>query len=199
MALQQGFADPVHDAQGVFRAALEGLSRPALIRSLPTKVAPPPPLTPELAALALALADADTPLWLDPPLAASEAVAAFLRFHTGAPLVSNPAEAVFAIIADPQNAPDFAAFAQGTPDYPDHSTTLILALGHLESGTGHAFSGPGIKGVARLDAAPVPADWQERLGTNHAGFPLGIDLILTAPGRIAGLPRSTRLLQPAEV
>ncbi|MDP4021959.1 phosphonate C-P lyase system protein PhnH [Methylobacterium sp. NEAU 140] len=198
MALRPGFADPVHDAQAVFRAALDALSRPARVRPLPTALAPPAPLSPELAALALALADADTPLWLDPPLAGSDDVAAFLRFHTGAPLTADPAEAAFALIADPARCPDFAAFARGAPDYPDRSATLILALRHLDDAAGPAFAGPGIRGRARIDAGPVPADWAGRLAENAAAFPLGIDLILTAPGRIAGLPRAARLLQPAE-
>ncbi len=32
-----------------------------------------------------------------------------------------------------------------------------------------------------------------RLTRNHAGFPQGVDLILAAPGRLAALPRSTRV------
>ena len=39
--------------------------------------------------MALTLCDHDTPVWLDPVLAASEAVAGWLRFHTGAPLVTD--------------------------------------------------------------------------------------------------------------
>ena len=198
MALRPGFRDPVHDAQAVFRAAMEALSRPGLVRTLPADLAPPEPLTPELAALALALADADTPLWLDAPLARSEEVAAYLRFHTGAPVVANPAEAAFALIADPAACPDFSAFALGTPDYPDGSASLILALDRLTEEGGLAFAGPGIRGAARLDAGPLPADWAARLAANHALFPRGIDLLLTAPGRLAGLPRSARILEPAE-
>ena len=48
----------------------------------------PLPLTPELAAIALALADPDAPVWLDGPLAGAPEVAAYLRFHTGDRIVS---------------------------------------------------------------------------------------------------------------
>lgn len=191
--LAPGFVDPVHDAQGAFRAVLDALARPGTVQVLATRLVPPAPLTAELAAVALALADADAPLWLDASLAREPAVAAFLRFHTGAPVVADPAEAAFALVSDPARCPPFAAFAQGTPAYPDRSTTLVLALERLDGETpGLRLSGPGIRGEARLAASPLPADLVARLRANHALFPRGVDLVLVAPGRVAGLPRSTR-------
>ncbi|MCI9881633.1 MULTISPECIES: phosphonate C-P lyase system protein PhnH [Methylobacterium] len=190
--LAHGFADPVHAGQAMFRAAMEALSRPGRIRPLVTALAPPAPLTPELAALALALTDPDTPVWLDAPLRADPAVAGFLRFHTGAPIVAAPAQAAFALIADPARCPAFTDFAPGTPAYPDASATLILAVDTLSDGVGQPFAGPGIRGTARLEAGPLPADWAARWAANHAGFPLGIDCFFVAPGRLAGLPRSAR-------
>lgn len=194
--LAHGFADPVHEGQAVFRAAMEALSRPGRIGPLDTALTPPAPLTPELAALALALVDPDTPVWLDAPLRAEPAVAGFLRFHTGAPIVASPHQAAFALIADPARCPALTDFAQGTPAYPDASATLILAVETLSDATGLAFAGPGIRGTVRLDAGPLPADWASRWAANHAGFPLGIDCLFVAPGRLAGLPRSARPVTP---
>ncbi|MCJ2033332.1 phosphonate C-P lyase system protein PhnH [Methylobacterium sp. J-068] len=194
--LARGFPDPVHDAQGVFRAAMEALSRPGRIGPLVTALAPPAPLTPELAALALALVDADTPVWLDAPLRAEPAVAAFLRFHTGAPIVAEPERATFALIADPARCPAFTAFAQGTLAHPDASATLILAVETLSNDAGPAFAGPGLREATRFGAGPLPADWVARLVANQAGFPQGIDLLFVAPGRLAGLPRSARPVAP---
>ncbi|NGM35155.1 phosphonate C-P lyase system protein PhnH [Methylobacterium sp. DB0501] len=191
--LARGFADPVHDAQGVFRAVMDALARPGTIQALATDLAPPAPLTSELAALALALADADAPLWLDAGLARNPAVAGFLRFHTGARIGEDPAEAAFALISDPAACPDFGAFAQGTPAYPDRSATLVLAVSDLSDREGWRLDGPGIRDSARLAASPLPADIASRLARNHAGFPEGIDLIFAAPGRLAALPRSTRI------
>ncbi|AWN52195.1 phosphonate C-P lyase system protein PhnH [Methylobacterium sp. 17Sr1-1] len=191
--LARGFADPVHDAQGVFRAVMDALARPGTIQPLVTELAPPAPLTPELAAIALALTDADAPLWLDGALAKNPAVASFLRFHTGARITADPLDAAFALVSDPAACPDFNAFAQGTPAYPDRSATLVLAVSDLSDRPGWRLDGPGIKGSATLSAAPLPADMRDRLGRNHAGFPQGIDLILAAPGRLAALPRSTRV------
>ncbi len=189
--LRPGFRDPVHDAQGVFRAVLDALARPGTIHAISTRLDPPEPLTPELAAVALALTDGDTPVWLDPALAAAPEVAAYLRFHTGAPLTDDPARAAFAFVREAGRCPPLAAFAQGSPAYPDGSTTLVIALDALDTGAGLRLTGPGIRGTADLALAPMPPGWPGALRENHAGFPLGVDGLLTAPGRVAGLPRST--------
>lgn len=191
--LARGFVDPVHDAQGVFRAVMDALARPGTIQALATALAPPAPLTAELAAIALALTDADAPLWFDEPLRQNPAVAEFLRFHTGARLTDTPSEAAFALVSDPAACPDLGTFAQGSLAYPDRSTTLVLAVSALSGGEGWYLDGPGIRGSARLAAAPLPADIVARLARNHAGFPQGVDLILAAPARLAALPRSTRV------
>jgi len=189
--LAPGFADPVHDAQATFRAVMDALARPGLPRPLTPDLTPPAPLTPELAAVALTLTDADTPVWLDAGLAASPAVATYLRFHTGAPLTEDPAEAAFALISDPARCPPLGAFAAGTPAYPDTSTTLVFALETITAGEELSLTGPGIRGTTRVALSPLPEDFVAQRAENRAGFPLGVDLILTAPGRVAGLPRST--------
>ena len=189
--LRAGFSDPVHDAQGVFRAVLDALARPGTVQAIPARLAPPEPLTPELAAIALALTDGDTPVWLDPALAAAPEVAAYLRFHTGAPLTDDPARAAFALVREAGRCPPLASFAQGDPAYPDTATTLVLALDSLGGGARLRLSGPGIRGMADLALAPLPPGWPGALRENRAGFPLGVDCLLTAPGRVAGLPRST--------
>ncbi|MGC5777302.1 phosphonate C-P lyase system protein PhnH [Methylobacterium sp. NFXW15] len=191
--LRPGFTDPVHEAQGIFRAVLDALARPGTIQSVAAGLNPPAPLTPELAAVALALTDGDTPVWLDPALAAAPDVAAYLRFHTGAPLTDDPARAAFALVRDTARCPPLAEFAQGVPAYPDTSTTLVLAFEAIEAGLGLRLAGPGIRGTADLAVSPLPPRWPQDLRANHDGFPLGVDLILTAPGRLAGLPRSTAL------
>lgn len=189
--LAPGFADPVHDAQAAFRAVMDALARPGRIRPLDPGLTPPAPLTPELAAVALALTDADTPVWLDAALADAPEVAAYLRFHTGAPLTDDPARAAFALVREPARCPPLGRFAPGTPAYPDTSTTLLLALDAITSGTGLHLTGPGIAGSARMAPTPLPAGFVGQLAENRADFPLGVDLILTAPGQVAGLPRST--------
>lgn len=193
--LAPGFTDPVHDAQGTFRAVMDALARPGRPRPLAPGLAPPAPLTAELAAVALTLTDADTPVWLDAALAGVSEVAAYLRFHTGAPLTDDPARAAFALIRDPVRCPPLSRFALGTPAYPDTSTTLVLALETIIAGEGLHLAGPGVNGEARVTLAPLPQGFVAQLARNRADFPLGVDLILTAPGQVAGLPRSTAVTE----
>ncbi|MFG1331251.1 phosphonate C-P lyase system protein PhnH [Xanthobacter autotrophicus] len=191
-ALSAGFADPVHDAQRAFAALMRAMAEPARPMPLASALAPPAPLSPEMAAAALALLDYETPAYLDATLSAVPDVAAFLRFHTGAPLVTDPAAARFALIGDGAGLPDFARFAQGEPDYPDRSATLIVQVARMDEQSEGALvlEGPGIKGRRTFSAAPLPADFARRLAANRALYPLGIDLILCAPGLVAGLPRT---------
>lgn len=186
--LATGFDDPVMDGQATFRAAMWALSRPGRIEPVTPSLTPPAPLSPEAAALVLALCDYETPLWLDPALALVPDVAAFLRFHTGAPIVGDAREARFALIAEPVEMPDFSDFAQGTPDFPDASATLIVQVQGF--GGGLVLEGPGIKGRTAFGAAPLPADFIARMAANRALFPLGVDLLLAGAGGVAGLPRS---------
>lgn len=190
-ALAAGFADPVHDAQRSFAALMRAMAEPGLPVPLASDLDPPAPLSREAAACALALLDYETPVFLDPPLAAAPGVAAFLRFHTGAPVVGDPAAARFALIADGAALPDFAVFAQGEPDYPDRSATLIVQVATLGPGP-LRLEGPGINGRRDVGATPLPADFAARLAANRAAYPLGIDLLLIAPGAVAGLPRTVK-------
>lgn len=196
MTLAPGFADPVFDAQRAFRAVMAALARPGTVEPLAGVARPPAPMTPELAALALTLIDHDTPVWLDAALAAAPDVGAFLRFHAGAPIVADPAAAAFALIAEPRAMPPLAAFAQGSDAYPDRSATLILQVAGF-AGTPLALAGPGIRGTAAFAAAPLPADFAVQLSANRALFPRGVDVILCAPGEVAALPRSVRLMEAA--
>jgi len=187
-----GFGDPVHDAQACFRAVLDAMARPGRIVDLDLELAPPSPLQPASAAMLLSLADFDTPLWLEPG-AGAEALTGFLRFHCGCPLTANPGEAAFALVTDPLAMPPLEEFAQGSDDYPDRSTTLIVQVDRLASDTGWTLRGPGIAESAQLSAAPLAADLVTQLQTNHRRYPRGVDLVLTAHRRLAALPRSTRI------
>lgn len=197
-ALAPGFADPVLAGQAVFRAVMMALARPGIIRDLPVDLPPPPrPLTPELAGVALALADPDAALWLDVPLAASPEVATYLRFHTGARLVADPAEAAFALVGAPGALPPLSSFALGTDEYPDRSTTVAIAVPHLEGGAPITLSGPGIRGRITVAPPSLPADFAAALRANRALFPRGVDCLLVAPGGVLGIPRSASAIEAA--
>lgn len=187
--LAAGFTDPARDSQRAFRALMKALAEPGRVERLETGLKPPAPLTPELAALALTLLDFETTVWLDGPLASVPAVAEFLRFHTSARLVAAPNEAQFALISDAAGMPDFSVFAVGEPDFPDRSTTLLVSVTGFVPGP-LLLSGPGLKAPCPFGAEPLADDFAERMAANRTLFPLGIDVVLAAPGAIAGLPRS---------
>ncbi len=188
MALAPTFRDAALGPQAVFRTLLDALARPGRVLDLGGDVpAPPSPVDPALYATALALVDFETPVWLDPVLAP---LAEPLRFHTGAPLVAEPRRAAFALIGEPSAMPPLAAFAQGSADYPDRSTTLVVQVEAFADAPWR-LTGPGIRDEVGFGAAGLPADFVDQWRANGAGFPCGVDLVLVAGDLVAGLPRTT--------
>ncbi|HXZ02435.1 MAG TPA: phosphonate C-P lyase system protein PhnH [Stellaceae bacterium] len=186
---ERGFDQPVFEAQRVFRTLLTALSEPGRVLALSSGCLPPAGLDPAAAAVALALCDGDTPLWLD---AGARAAASYLRFHTGAPIVRAPSDALF-LLASLPHRPPLALLSPGTPEYPDRSATLILAAEGLAEGEGWTLSGPGIAGTRRLAVAGIDERFAGEWRWNRARFPLGVDVVFAARERIAALPRGTRL------
>lgn len=194
VAIEPAFHNPALEQQAVFRTVMQAMARPGRILRLETGFAPPAPLGAAAAAILLTLADFETPIWLDADLSCETAVTEFLRFHTGARLVESPEAGVFALATDGRTAPPLAAFAPGTPDYPDQSTTVIYQVEALRS-EGWRLAGPGIDGDIAFGAFPLPADFAEQLASNRARFPLGVDMIFAGRNEVAALPRSVRLLE----
>jgi alpha-D-ribose 1-methylphosphonate 5-triphosphate synthase subunit PhnH len=188
-----GFANPVFDAQSVFRAIMDAMARPGALHHVGYLARPPAPLAPAAGAVALTLCDHDTPLWLDPALQASQAARSWLGFHTGSPLASTPADAHFALVSKPSELIALENFAQGTQEYPDRSTTLILQLDTLVSGTDLLLEGPGIEKIAMTSPSPLPRHFVEQWKQNRNRFPRGVDLVVAAADGIACLPRTTRI------
>lgn len=187
--LAPGFAEPVRQSQQAFRAALNALSYPGRVVTVPGCVAAPP-LGPAQAALALTLVDFETPVWLDH---AAAGAAAWLRFHCGCPIVETPSAARFAFVVAPEAMPPLAAFDAGSDEFPDRSATLVLAVRSL-SGTGDLrLTGPGIPGEAGLGVEGLPPDFPAQWQQNRELFPRGVDLFLTEGDRLAGLPRTVRM------
>ncbi len=193
-----GFADPVDDGQRVFRALLDALARPGTVRQLPglqvSLPRVPAPLHVAAGAVLLSLTDFETPLWLQSP---GGELAAWLRFHCGAPLVAEPGEARFAVIDSPATMPPLSAFAQGEPEYPDRSATLIVQVAGFEP-SGLRLRGPGIKAECCIGIAGLPAGFWRQRRDAQAHAPLGVDLLFVAEQAVLGLPRSTQVTQADE-
>ena len=187
--LKPGLADPVHDAQHVFRGLLDAMARPGRPVDLPGSVEGPAPLDPATTAAALTLLDYDTPLWID-WIADTPPVRTYLKFHCGCPIVERSQDAVFGLVTDPKNMPRLALFAQGVDQYPDRAATLLLQVPSLEGGPAVALKGPGIKDGIVVAPAGLPDWFWNDWRLNAAQFPLGVDIFLTCGSTVIGLPRS---------
>lgn len=187
-----GFADPVFQSQAAFRGLLAALSEPGLVREVAAGFAAPAGLEPATAIALLTLADYETPIWLPADLRDGPA-GAWLRFHCGAALVDNPAQAAFAVLNADAEAPALAAFHPGSDQFPDRSTTVIVQCAGLDGGAAVALAGPGIAGHREIAPRGLrPGFWAE-VAANAALYPLGIDLILSHGEAVIGLPRSTQI------
>lgn len=191
--LAPAFADPGLASQAVFRSVMDAMARPGTIVPTSGLAQAPPPLGLAAAAVALTLLDYETPVWLDAVLAQSPEVAGWLKFHTGAPLTDDPQRAAFGFVSKPQCMLQFEAFSQGSMEYPDRATTLVLQVDHLSGDDGLRLSGPGIRGSRALFASPLPADFAARMVANRRLFPRGVDIILAAGTNLTALPRSVHV------
>lgn len=189
-----GFADPVFQSQGAFRALLAALSEPGLACDLGNAIVPPAGLEAATAVALLTLADYETPIWLPAALRDGPA-GGWLRFHCGAALVDDPARAAFAVIDGAAAEPKLAAFNAGDDQFPDRSTTVLVQCAGLDGGETVTLDGPGIAGQRTV--APVglrPGFWAE-VEDNAAVYPLGVDLLLAHGAQVLGLPRSTQIVE----
>jgi alpha-D-ribose 1-methylphosphonate 5-triphosphate synthase subunit PhnH len=188
--LGTGLTNPVQSSQAVFRSVMNAMARPGSVHTIAEAVKAPSLMMPATAAVALALFDHDTTVWLDQDFTVEADMASWLRFQTGAPLTAEASQAAFALIAKGSALPDFETFAPGTPEYPDRSTTLVVQVETLTEGDEITLSGPGIQGTSSLRAGPLPQDFVARMQANRALFPLGVDLLLVNGSDVVALPRS---------
>ena len=192
--LEGGFANPVFDSQTAFRAIMDALANPGTPRKLPHTPSTQGPLKADLASILLALSDQDTPVWLAQSLR-SEPLSAFIAFHSAAPIVSEPGRAAFALVGHAGELPALDQFNPGTQEYPDRSTTIMLAIEALSGGPERIIRGPGIKDHGHFSPVGLPDDFVAQWAANRELFPRGIDLLLVADGQVIGLPRTTRIAE----
>lgn len=190
--LTGGFAEPVFQAQSVFKAMMDAMARPGSIQTLSPDAAPPAPMGAAAGAIALTLCDHDTPVWLSPALNKS-AVPGWLSFHTGATVTTEKAEARFAFVDSGMALSTFGLFAPGTQEYPDRSTTVVIEIAALEGGKMLALMGPGIKTVTEIAPVGLPETFIRLWNENRALFPRGVDIVLAAGSSFLCLPRTTKI------
>ncbi len=189
-----GFADPVRDAQGAFRAILDALANPGTLQKLAGTSDGSGALGRDLVSTLLTLSDHDTSIWLSPALDV-DAVKGFVGFHTGALVVDDPAKANFAFVALGDALPELARCNLGTQEYPDRSTTIIAEVPALSGGETLVLRGPGIRDTQELSPVGLPGDFVAQWSENREIFPRGVDLLLVAEGQVIGLPRTSRIVE----
>jgi alpha-D-ribose 1-methylphosphonate 5-triphosphate synthase subunit PhnH len=192
--IEGGFARPVFDAQTVFRAVMDAMARPGTASSVSPLAHPSAPFSPLAASVALSLCDHDTPVWLDRKLS-QPAVRDWLGFHTGAPVATLATDAHFAFTACPEDLIALENFTQGSQEYPDRSTTIVLQVDGFDAGTPLTLSGPGIETTVTIAPHPMPRHFSAQWKQNRARFPRGVDLILVSTDAIVGLPRTVRITE----
>jgi alpha-D-ribose 1-methylphosphonate 5-triphosphate synthase subunit PhnH len=188
--LHRGFQTPVFEAQSVFRAVLTALSEPGFPRRIDVDVSAPEGLHPATAAILLALADFETPVWLPPELARGEA-GAWVRFHCGSVLVEDSQRAVFAVVDGSTRAPRLDQFCVGSDQFPDRSTTVLLQCVAFDAGEPMVLSGPGIETRRGLAVDGLRAAFRDEWAANAKLYPVGVDVLLVADATIVGFPRTT--------
>ena len=190
--IAEGFSDRVHDAQQTFRAVLEAMARPGQVVAVPPHLPPNTPLPTTMAAVALALADGDTPIYLGDHLA-TDAAREYLRFHTSAPIAATARDASFLLLAAADALAGIEGAKIGEDAYPDRSATLLIAVDAFDVGAGPRLRGPGIRDSIRLTPQPLAAEFWSAAARNHARYPLGVDFVFCGPDAVAALPRSTHI------
>lgn len=186
-----GFQDLIHDSQTTFRTLLDALSRPAIVKEIDVNLIPTSGLNVACAAACLTLFDLETIIWLQPGL--DEEIKNWLLFHTGCRFANDTKQADFAVIWDINNMPNLSQFKQGTPVYPEDSTTLLIMVGAIRESLRQQqkLTGAGIDGKITMPINLSDSFWQQ-WQQNHNSYPQGIDIYFFFETQVIGLPRTSK-------
>ena len=108
------------------------------------------------------------------------------------PIAATPDKAAFALELATDAALDLARFAEGDPEYPDRSTTLVLQVGFRRRAA-LAPSWPRHQGRNASSRSRRRRKTLSSMQANGQKFPLGVDLILVAGALLVAAPRSTQI------
>src|SRR5262249_61587776 len=119
-----GFADPVVDAQRVFRSVLDAMSHPGHVIEVSPPESAPAPLHGAVASLCLTLVDLDTPVWLD-GMAGTPGTREDPQFHCGCPFAEGPGAAPLALNGGPGIRPGLSRSDAATAESPPRPAHLL--------------------------------------------------------------------------
>ena len=110
-----------------------------------------------------------------------------------------PSSQAHFVLLDGSTAPaaDFEP-SLGTLEAPEFGATLLLNVADLltkpqPGSLTLRLRGPGIADECELHVHGLHAEWIARRAGWVSAFPLGVDIVLCAPRRLAALPRTTRI------
>src|SRR5690606_40728712 len=103
--------------------------------------------------------------------------------------------AAFVFVAEGDALPKLSQCNLGTQEFPDRSTTIIVAVTSLTDGPQRVLRGPGIETEARFAVSGLPEDFVAQWSENRELFPRGVDMIFVSDGQVLGLPRTTRMVE----
>lgn len=194
-----GFQDLIHNSQSTFKTLLDALSRPGSVNEITAKLTPPSKLNIACAAACLTLFDLETEVWLQPEL--DDEVKSWLLFHTGCRFTEVTQQADFAVIWNLDNMPDLCQFKQGTPVYPEDSTTLLITVNAIDDirASNHlplqrqTLTGAGINKQITMPISLSDTFWQQ-WQQNHNSYPQGIDIYFFSKTQVVGLPRTSKII-----
>lgn len=167
--------------QRMFRELVEAFSRPGAVRDLTDWLAG----SAAQRAVLATLMDGETTL-ADPHARLGAADWSLLQARQGT------TETARYVVADGRRAPDFQP-ALGTLESPESGATLLVEVASVGSGPlALELAGPGIDGRRELRLDGLHPGWLLCRADWSAGFPLGVDILLTDATRIVALPRTTR-------
>jgi alpha-D-ribose 1-methylphosphonate 5-triphosphate synthase subunit PhnH len=190
-------------SQQIFRAALDALARPGMVRRLPAEPNGHADELPAALLPLLALADLETPTCVlaDGTEGNRDADGAgwagLVRTMTSAP-AAPLAQARLVAAMRPVTEAELASLRTGSAAAPEDGALACLSVTSIQDpGGGPAdqvlrLSGPGIPGTRRLAVTGLPPGFAAARRALTRDFPAGADLLLITPdGDITGLPRTT--------
>ena len=178
--------DAVFDSQRVFRCVLQATAHPGKLFALP------PTDAPHWEAVALTLLDHEVSFCaVGGPMVSAQGRIARLTGSRVVPL----SEAGFALVAGGSGG-EVSRLERGTLERPETGATVNFAVGRLSNAgpVTMKLSGPGVPGERTLGVEGLSVEEVEAIRESREDYPLGVDVYLVdGAGRVAGLPRSTRL------
>lgn len=186
--IKRGFTDPVSHSQLTFRKVLAAMSTPGLVMDLGFKAPQVEPVGQAITAISLSLFDFEASVWIEEPY--QSLLKRYLHFHSGCQVTEQAELADFALLSGNSGQLDLFSFKQGSEESPELSTTLLIHVDDLNSGSEVLVSGPGNLRPRSLKVTGLVASFWSQWKEQHEMFPLGVDVILASGSQLVALPRT---------